>query len=69
MYHQYACGIAPLKQYSEFSQSRQIIFHNKLLQRLNFTPGRAVFAFKFSLLWIESELVYPFPWPLVMLNM
>ena len=32
MYQQYACGIAPLKQYSEFSQSSKVIFHNKLFQ-------------------------------------
>ena len=30
LYMQYACGIAPLKQYSEFSQSKQVIFHKEL---------------------------------------
>ena len=32
MYQQYACGIAPLKQFSEFSQSSQVIFHNELFE-------------------------------------
>ena len=32
IYQQYAYAIAPLKQYSEFSQSKHVIFHNELFE-------------------------------------
>ena len=32
IYQQYPCGIHPLKQYSEFSQSKHVIFHNELFE-------------------------------------